>query len=424
MNEKLLQFIWRYQYFNRQSLHTTEYEPIEIEKPGHWNHHQGPDFSEAVIRIGETRWAGNVELHLRSSDWTKHRHTHDARYSNIILHVVWEDDAPLLHHSGTKVPTVELKGRIPGMLLDRYGQIMETVVNVPCQPFLPALDLLGWTAWKESLAAGRLERRAAQILLQLDQSQQHWEQVCWQMLAANFGVRINAALFESMAQSLPLTIVARHRQQINQLEALLMGQANLLYGNFTESYPRMLQREYFFLRKKYKLGSVQKQPAYLRMRPAAFPTVRLAQLAMLLHRHSSLFSNICEAASLNQLSTMFMVTANDYWHYHYRFEEETAYQPKQLGKQMAENILINTAIPLLFTYGLYTKEYKYQQRALDWLCQLPAEQNQLTKSWQRLGVQHRCGLDSQALIELTNHYCQNKRCLDCAVGNRILKGGV
>src|SRR6476620_2067308 len=179
MNEKLLQFIWRYQYFNRQSLHTTEYEPIEIEKPGHWNHHQGPDFSEAVIRIGETRWAGNVELHLRSSDWTKHRHTNDSSYSNIILHVVWEDDAPLLHHSGTKVPTVELKGRIPGMLLDRYGQIMETVVNVPCQPFLPALDLLGWTAWKESLAAGRLERRAAQILLQLDQSQQHWEQVCW-----------------------------------------------------------------------------------------------------------------------------------------------------------------------------------------------------------------------------------------------------
>jgi hypothetical protein len=424
MNEKLLQFIWQFQYFNRQSLHTTEGEVVVIEKPGQWNHHQGPDFSEAIIRIGLTKWVGNVELHIRSSDWARHHHGTDARYGTIILHVVWEDDQPLQADTGVLVPTLELQHRIPGLLLERYRQMMETLVTVPCHAFLPALDQLGWTAWKERLAAERLERRATHIMELLQQSGQHWEEVLWWMIAANFGIRVNATLFGAVAKSLPTALLGKHRQQIHQLEALLLGQANLLDGQYEEPYPVMLQREYRFLKKKYKLDPVHQQPAFLRMRPAAFPTIRLAQLAMLLYRTTGLFAIVKDATDPKKLVDQFMVTANDYWHYHYRFDEETVAMPKQLGKQMAENIMINTVIPVLFAYGLYTGNELHRERAVQWLYQLPAEHNQLTRGWQQSHVQHTTALDSQALIELTNHYCINRRCLECAVGNKILRNGV
>lgn len=424
MNERLLQFIWQFQYFNTQSLFTTEQEALVIEKPGLWNHHQGPDFSEAVIRICATKWVGNIELHLRSSDWEKHFHTTDKRYSNIILHVVWEDDKPLYNKYGSKVPTLELQHRIPKVLLERYQQVMQTTAAIPCKNFLPALQELSWSAWKERLAAERLTRKAEQVLVLLQQSGTDWEETCWRMLAANFGIRVNAVLFEEMAKALPLKILSRHKPQVHQLEALLLGQANLLNGSYEDKYAIMLQREYRYLKTKYNLDSVTKQPAFLRMRPAAFPTVRLAQLAQVLHSTTSFFSQLKEILDMEKVIAMFMVAANDYWHYHYRFDEETSFKPKQVGRQMAENIIINTAIPVLFAYGLYTKDERYKEKALAWLQELPPEHNKLTQSWQEPGITNQSALDSQALIELTNHYCTSKRCLECAVGNRILRNGV
>ena len=424
MNERLLQFIWQFQYYQKQDCLTTQHECLHIEKPGMLNRHQGPDFSEAIIRIGTTIWAGNVELHIRSSDWFKHRHTSDANYGNIILHVVWEDDQPVHDSLGNPVPTFELRSRIPGILLERYRLMMETLQVVPCYSFLPAMQELGWMAWKERLAAERLERKSAHVLNLLKQSNHHWEEVCWWMLAANFGIRVNHVLFEMLAKSIPVNILSKHRNRIQQLEALLLGQANLLSGKYEETYPIMLQREYRFLKKKYGLQSVNKQPAFLRMRPAAFPTVRLAQLAALLNKSSNLFSSIKEYEQPDKAMEMFMVTANDYWNDHYCFDEITIRQPKHLGKQMAENILINSVIPILFAYGLYSKEETYKERCIQWLYRLPAEQNRITLSWQKADITHRSALDSQALIELTNQYCVNKRCLDCAVGNKILKNYV
>jgi hypothetical protein len=424
MNERLLQFIWQFQYYNPHALYTTEGEPLLIEKPGAWNHHQGPDFSEAIIRIGSTRWVGNIELHLRSSDWEKHRHSADDHYSNIILHVVWQDDQPLHGSNGVLVPTLELQHRIPRLLLERYQQMMQTVTTVPCQGFLPGLQELAWRAWKERLVAERLIRRSEQVLQRLEQAGHHWEEVCWQMLASGFGMKVNSVLFEQVAFTLPVNLLSRHRTQIHHLEALLLGQANLLNGRFTDNYSILLQREYRFLKKKYQLRPVGKQPAFLRMRPAAFPTVRLAQLAMLLHRTTAIFATLKEATDPGKILDIFMVTANDYWHYHYRFDEETKFQPKHLGRQMAENIMVNTVIPVLFAYGLYTKDESYRERAIQWLYGLAAEQNRITRGWQQSGITHSSALDSQALIELTNHYCINRRCLECAVGNRILKNGV
>jgi hypothetical protein len=424
MNEKLLQFIWQFQYYNRQQLQTSQGEKLLIEKPGTLNHHQGPDFSEAVIRIGETKWVGNIELHLCSSDWYKHRHGSDKNYNNIILHVVWEEDEPVFDNAGNWFPTLILQHLIPKLLLERYVQMMQTMVVIPCQTFLPMLDELGWCAWKERLAAERLERRSAHILLLLKQSGNHWEEVCWWLLAANFGVKVNSALFELVAKSISLNIIAKHKNRLQQLEALLLGQANLLGGKYYDSYPLMLQKEYHFLKKKYQLQPVNRQPAFLRMRPAAFPTVRLAQLAALLNVISHFFSIIKETKNSKEVMDILMVTANDYWHYHYRFDEATVFQPKHLGRQMAENILINTVIPVLFAYGLYSKEESCKEKAIQWLYELTEEQNQLTRQWQRSGIIHKCALDSQALIELTNHYCFHKRCLECAVGNAILKKGV
>lgn len=424
MNERLLQFIWQFQYYNKLQLKTSQGEELVIEKPGSWNHHQGPDFSEATIRIGATKWVGNIELHLRSSDWHKHRHSADSNYSNIILHVVWEEDSAVNDQNGNTIPSFVLGPRVPKLLLERYSQMMETGMAIPCHSFLPVLNNLSWSAWKERLAAERLERKSANVLDLVLQTNNHWDEVFWWLLAANFGIRVNTALFEQVAKSLSTTLLSRHRGQLNQLEALLLGQANLLSGKYKDDYALMLQQEYRYLKKKYRLPMVNKKPAFLRMRPAAFPTVRLAQLAMLVYTASSLFSHVKETKELKKLTAVFMVTANDYWHYHYRFDEATGYKPKHLGAQMADNILINTVIPVLFAYGLYSKEQSYKDKAIEWLYQLPPEQNQLTKRWQDAGITHRSALDSQALIELTNHYCMSKRCLDCAVGNKILNNGV
>lgn len=424
MNERLLQFIWQFQYFSKQQLTTSQGEALYIERPGTWNHHQGPDFSEATIRIGNTRWVGNIELHLRSSDWYKHRHDSDSNYTNIILHVVWEEDGIVYDLNRNVFPTLILQPLIPKLLLERYAQMMETMVVVPCHSFLPAMDNLNWCAWKERLAAERLERRSAHILSLLKLSNHHWEEVFWRMLATNFGIKVNSALFEMVAKTLPVNLLAKHRNQIHQLEALLLGQANLLSRKYEDAYALLLQKEYRFLKKKYGLHPVNKQPAFLRMRPAAFPTVRLAQLAMLVYQSSHLFSMIKDVKDCTKVQDTLMITANDYWHYHYRFDEPAVFQPKHLGKQMAENILINTVIPVLFAYGSYSKEESYKEKAIKWLYELPPEQNQITKQWQRLCIPNRSALDSQALIELTNHYCNFKRCLDCAVGNRILKNYV
>lgn len=424
MNERLVQFIWQFQYYNKQQMQTSQGEELFIEKPGTWNHHQGPDFSEAAIRIGATKWVGNIEIHLLSSDWHKHHHAADTHYSNIILHVVWAEDKPVYDRQGNTIPTFVLQPRVPKLMLDRYRQMMETLVAVPCHSFLPALNNLGWSAWKERLAAERLERRAAHVLSLVQRYNNHWDEVFWLMLASNFGIRVNAALFELVAASLSVNILGKHKNQLHQLEALLLGQANLLSGKYTEDYPVLLQREYRFLKKKYHLQPVNKPAAFLRMRPAAFPTVRLAQLAMLLHTSTHLFSQVKEIKQLENVVYLFNITANDYWHYHYRFDELTAYQPKHLGTGMAENIVINTVIPVLFAYGLYSKEEQHKEKAIDWLYQLPAEHNQLTKKWQQFNISNKSALDSQALIELTNHYCSNRRCLDCAVGNRILNNGV
>jgi len=424
LSERLLQFIWQFQYFNNKNLFTAKGEPLQIIYPGIYNTNQGPDFLQAKIKIGNTLWAGNIELHVRASDWHAHHHEEDERYNNIILHVVWMNDKAVGDKGGHELQTLELQPLVSKFMLEHYNGLMQSHRFVPCENQLPVLSPIAWDSWKERLLVERLQKRSAKIFELLFKSNNHWEEVLWWMLARNFGITVNADAFEMMAQSIPVNILAKHKNQIHQLEALLLGQANLLNGDFEEDYVQLLQREYRFLQKKYTLQPAIATPVFLRMRPSNFPTVRLAQLASLIGASEHLFSKIKEAALLNDAMILLNITANDYWHYHYRLGEPADYKPKALGRQMMENIMINTIIPILFAYGVYTKDQQYKDKAIEWLAQLAPEMNNITKQWKAHDVANSNALHSQALLELKKNYCDEKRCLDCAVGNKILKGAV
>lgn len=416
MTERLLQYIWQFQYYNKGELSTAAGEPLQILFPGQFNTNQGPDFSDAKIKIGATTWAGTVELHINTSDWKKHNHQQDNNYNNVILHVVWEDDT-----KANELPVLELKSRVPKVLLQRYEELMLSSSFIPCEKMIHTVRDITWKSWKERLLAERLLRKAAVVETYLRQNSYHWEATFWWLLARNFGMKVNADAFEAVARSLSINILAKHKNQIHQLEALLLGQAGLLQENFTEDYPVMLQKEYAFYKNKYGLQPINNPVFSLRMRPGNFPAVRLAQLAMLVHHSVHLFVEIKEAAEVKNVKSRFDITANDYWHYHYRFDEHSAFRKKKLGTAMIDNIVINTIAPVLFAYGNYHNEQLYKDKALQWLEETTAESNVITKGFEKLGLENRTAYDSQALIELKNNYCHPKRCLDCGVGNAILK---
>jgi len=416
MTERLLQFIWQFQYFNKSELQSTSGETIQVIFPGTYNTNQGPDFNDAKIKIGKTTWAGNVELHLLTSDWNRHNHQNDKNYNNVILHVVWEDDFP-----DYSMPVLKLNNRVAKILLQRYEDLMNAQGFIPCEKIISSVKPIVLQSWKERLLAERLIRKSAIVEKYLDQNNHHWEETFWWLLARNFGIKINADAFETMARSIPLNILAKHKNQIHQLEALLLGQSNLLNEKFKEDYPIMLQKEYGFFKNKYKFRQNTYTPFFLRMRPGNFPSIRLAQLAMLIHDSEHLFSKIRESNSVKDVKKWLDVTPNDYWHYHYRFDEPSSFKKKNLGAGMVDNILINTVCTVLFAYGHFNKEQRFKDRALQWLEEISAESNSITKGFEQTGLKNKNAHDSQALIELKNEYCSKKRCLDCAVGNALLK---
>lgn len=298
---------------------------------------------------------------------------------------------------------------------------MEKTSFIPCEHAIAQVKNLTWQAWLDRLLAERLTRKAEIVFTFLNQTNNNWEDAFWWLLARNFGARVNADAFELMARSIPLKLLAKHKSNLIQLEALLLGQAGLLSEQAKEDYPIMLYKEYTFLRNKYKLQPIHITPMFLRMRPGNFPTIRLAQLAMLVHHSSHLFSKIKEAENAEEIKDWLNITANDYWHYHYRLDELSAYKPKKLGNAMINNIIINTMAPVMYAYGRYHQLENFKEKALQWLESCVAENNTITNGYQQLGIKNASAADSQALIELKNEYCNYKRCLECAVGNAIIR---
>ena len=417
MTERLLQFIWQFQYFKTGEVLCTNGQVIYIIFQGNYNTNQGPDFLNAKIRIGETVWAGSVELHINSEDWKLHNHSLDKNYNNVILHVVWNHNADF----ELPFPTLELKQLVSKILLKKYEVLMQQRQFIPCENFLQNIDQLIISTWTERLLIERLQQKALYVKFLLEKNNHQWEEVFWWMIAKNFGSPINSGNFEKMAMSIPLNVISRHKGQLLQLEALLMGQAGLLQQEFAEKYPVMLQKEFNFLKSKYKFAAVQHPIYFLRMRPANFPTIRLAQLAMLYSEQSQLFNLMKETSSLKEAEKLFDITANDYWHYHYIFDESSPFKKKSLGKDMVRNLFINTVIPMMYAFGYYTNNEVFKTKALLWIEQLTPEKNNITKGFVSLGFKNVTAFDSQALIQLKNEYCDQKKCLHCAIGNSILK---
>ena len=421
MKENLLQYIWQFQYFNKAELCTPAGDSIQIIHPGIYNTNQGPDFTGAKIKIGNTMWAGNVELHVDASQWNVHNHSSDTNYNNIILHVVYNNDVPIKDRNGNNLPTLELQSRISILLLEKYRMLMEASFFIPCEKQVHEVGELTIHNWKQRLVAERLLSKSAEVLEIVKETGFHWEECFWWLIAANFGLTVNSDLFLQIARNIPLKILARHKNNINQLEAILFGVAGLLHDNFNEKYPAMLYKEFLFFQKKYKLTIINGRVSFLRMRPANFPTIRLAQMAMLIYGSEHLFSKIKEATLLSDIKKLLAVTANDYWHYHYVFDEEAIYKKKTLGESTINNIIINTIIPCLFAYGMYYKEQPVKDKALAWLEEISPENNAITKGFQQLHFTNKNAFDSQFFIQLKNKYCDNKLCLNCAIGNSILK---
>jgi hypothetical protein len=384
MTERLLQYIWQFQYFNKKDLETTSGERLLIIHQGSYNRNQGPDFLEARIRIANNTWAGNVELHINASGWYSHSHSSDPNYRNVILHVVWKDDNENPRH---EIPTLILADRVSKLLLQQYEQWMDSSSFIPCGRYLYCAEEITWIKWKERLLIERLERRYLQVKLLLEQNTYHWEEVFWWMLARNFGLYVNAEAFEELARSVPYNILLKHRNNLRQIEAILLGQAGLIEKENTG-----LQKEYKFYAKKYGLKKIMVPFHLLRMRPSAFPVPRVKQLAAFVNRSESLFSFILHTENLKQLKSVFPL-----------------------------NAIINAVVPVLFTYGKCRQEDIFMERAVDIINYIPPEKNSIILQFKKLGIENSSAAHSQALIELKTQYCDKRRCLDCSIGNAILK---
>lgn len=422
MKESFLHFLWRWRRFDARHLQTTQGEIITILHPGDWNHDAGPDFFNARLQLGETTWAGNVEIHVRASEWQAHGHNIDPAYDNVVLHVVLEEDQAVFRTNGDRIPCLELKGRIPEAVLAQY-ELLETERDaIPCRQFWHKTPEIIRLNWLDRMLVERLEQKTEQVAEWLTGTQMHWEEAFFRSVARNFGLKVNMEPFEALARSLPLRVLTRHRNNLFQLEALLFGQAGLLEVEFVESYPTELRREYRLLRHKYQLTPLDAaQWKFLRLRPANFPSVRIAQLAALIHRTEHLFSQVLDANNLREIEHLFETRLEGYWLDHYQFDKPSGKRPKNLGRDFIHLFVVNSVAPFLFHWGKTKKQELYAKKALALLEEIPPETNSVLEQWVQLGEKPKNAFQTQALLQLNTKWCSAKRCLQCAVGNAVLK---
>jgi hypothetical protein len=424
MHESFLHYIWQLQYFNKKELRTTGGDKIEIFDPGLLNTQAGPDFSNARIRIGPIDWVGSVEIHTHASGWLDHHHEQDRAYDNVILHVVWKEDKSIQRNDATPMPTLELRGRVEEALVITYRQLVNSSFSIPCQRSLPEVNEITRLSMMEKAVIQRLERKAEEVRSLYQQNGNNWEETFYQLLAMNFGFKINSEPFFQLAKSLPLKLLLKQADKQEQVEALLFGQAGFLEGQKGDEYYMMLRREHQLLSRKYSLqGSrlTKAQWRFLRLRPANFPSLRLAEFASLLQGRQNLFSQTLLCEERNSLHQLFTAPLAPYWQDHYQFSKRSNGRVHELGEDSINNIIINSVVPVWVAYGRQVDEQHLIDRSLSILEQLPAEDNKITRTWRDLGIQNNNAFDSQALIELFNNYCQKKSCLQCTIGATLVR---
>lgn len=423
MQEQLLHFIWQRKLFKDDHLFTTAHQPVEIIHPGFLNHDQGPDFLQARIRIADQLWAGHVEIHVNSSDWYLHTHDHDSHYINVILHVVWHEDLPVRTQEGFVIPCLELHDRVDADLLMRYTHLMNNAEWIPCASSIGNVDDLIKTSWLERLMAERLELKTQNIRKVLERCGHDFEQTFFVLLCRQLGAPANSDAMENLGYKIPLQILRKHGNRIDQIESILFGVAGMLTKDLPNDYAHALYNEFNFLKKKYNLTVIPSlQWKFMRMRPAHFPTVRIAQLSVIISKTLHFIDLLNQFKSTAEWINFFIVKPHhEFWDTHYHFKSESPYSEKRMGIETAISLLINLVMPFMFFYGKEQGVLHLKDRALQMMAELPAEKNAIIKGWSKCGWHAQDAGQTQGMIHLKKYYCDVRRCLHCAAGLQLLK---
>jgi Protein of unknown function (DUF2851) len=421
MKEDFLHHVWQFKKFNQLNLSTVQGEALQVLHPGQYLQLAGPDFFNAQVVVGNQKWAGNVEIHLKSSDWYLHHHETDANYDNVILHVVWEHDTEVLRKDGTEIPVFELKNHVEASLVGNYTALAAAKTWINCEKELASLNSFTVANWKERLFLERLERKALPILQLAKDLGGDWEAVLCCFLAKNFGLNTNGQAFFELVRSVPFSILRKESFESENIEALLFGRAGLLNDVFEDLYAKDLQQRYAYILHKHRLENAYvTHMEFFRHRPDNFPTIRLSQFGQLYHNRQNLFSKIIETNSLQAIYDVFDVQAAPYWNTHYRFDKESTKKRKPLSKSFIDLLVINTIVPFKFAYAkAMSKEITEELLALMQL--LSPESNTVMDKFKHFKMVPENAYDTQALLQLKNEYCNYKRCMQCAFGLEILK---
>jgi hypothetical protein len=427
MSEAFLHYLWQFQYFDKIELQTTSGDPIQVFNPGLRNSHAGPDFQNARMKIGGMEWVGSAEIHILASGWMEHKHDRDPAYDNVILHIVWRNDVAIRRSDGSLLPTVVLENRVDQKFFLDYQRLVNSPEEIPCARFVPQVKEVVILSMMDKVVLERLESKSQRILDILQKNRNDWEETCFQTLARSFGYKINADPFQQLARLLPYKVLRKHSDKLLHVEALLFGQAGFLEDDFENEYYRLLRREYNLLRQKYRLSERRLnkvQWKFLRLRPANFPTIRLAEFAALVFYRPLLFSTILETSTYKDLENVFSVKQSEFWNEHYTFSKSAREHVNGMGVSSIGTIIINAVAPLLAAYGKAKSDQRYIDRAVAILEQTPTEVNTMVTRWKQLGVRSKTAFDSQALIELQNSYCSKRRCLDCSIGVSLINASL
>lgn len=420
MKEDFLHYIWKHKKFKNTNLKTTNGELVEILNLGQHNHNTGPDFFNAQVQIAEQLWAGNLEIHIKSSDWYIHNHETDSNYDNVILHVVWEHDIEIFRKDNSEIPTLELKHCVNEDLIQNYQKLMQSQSWINCETDFASVDDFLLYNWLERLYVERLERKSNSIQLLLQNSNNDWEAVLYKMMTKNFGLKVNGESFFSLSNSFEFSILRKLQKDVTNIEALFFGQADLLSEDNLDTYYLDLQKRYSFLKQKFGLNNQGVMPLqFFRLRPPNFPTIRLSQLASLYSKQSSLFSKVIDYHTKEDFYKLFKIETSLFWETHYTFSKVSKPSKKKLTKAFIDLVIINTIIPIKFSYAKANGK-QIETVVFDLIKSLKLESNRITSAFLKLKPIEKNALTSQSLIQLKTEYCSKNKCLQCAVGSSLI----
>lgn len=419
MTEKLLQYLWNFKIFKNFDFKDIEGNSVEILDFGKWNTDSGPDFLLAKIKINNIIFAGNIELHVKSSDWIFHNHSKDPNYQNIILHVVFQNDADIDELKNKNIPTLELKNFIDENILWKYEKLVSENQFIPCENIFDQTKIP--VNFHEENVVKKLQQKSLEIEKSLELYKNNFEAVLFHSLAYSFGLKVNAFIFKQIAESINFTTINKIKQNETQLEALFFGISGWLDVP-EDDQMQIWKREFDFIKAKFNISELKFRPKFLRLRPPNFPTIRLSQLANLYYQHHNLFSKVIFAKNSAELFELFKdVKASEYWNNHFNFGKiSTVDQPKVLTKDFIELIILNAILPLKYTYHKYHNE-EIIDEILEFYTKISSEKNSIIDQWKNLGLKTKNALESQSLIYHYKNSCEEKNCLNCSIGFKLLK---